>query len=72
MSFLREQTRLARKSMTELLEMQRAIQNDPANRETIPHSLHLYRLNARRRLEAIAWAITYKIGKNRRKAKCES
>jgi hypothetical protein len=66
MSFVTEQKRLAKLSMDELLELRNRIEKDPKSKEGLPEgSLWLFNAKARKRLDAIAWAITYKLGKVR-------
>jgi len=50
--------RLSEKSMKELLAIQQAICNDPAQRNPNPDSIFIYKPSARRRLNDIGWAIT--------------
>jgi hypothetical protein len=56
-------------SMEELLAKQRAIMNDPANRNPDPHGLWLYAPAALGKLNAIAWAITARLAEKRRAEK---
>jgi len=44
--------------MKELLAIQQAICNDPAQRNPNPDSIFIYKPSARRRLNDIGWAIT--------------
>lgn len=46
----------SKKTKAELLAMQAAIQDDPANRNT--HGIYIYKPAARKKLDAIAVAIT--------------
>lgn len=62
MSFVKDQTRLAKLTMDQLLEKRRAIETDPANSNKNPRSIYLYTPAAQRKLDNIAWAITYKLG----------
>lgn len=47
-----------RHDLAALQALRVAVEQDPANREA-PGGLHLYTPKARKRLEAIAWAIYY-------------
>jgi hypothetical protein len=59
-------------TMEELVELQQQVQNDPANkhptRQRGGDTIWLYKKEAQRKLDAIAWAVTYKIEEKRRMA----
>lgn len=63
MSFVIEQRRLARLTMEELLALQKAITDAEKTRLPGAGNIYLYSPKARRKLDAIAWAITYKMKK---------
>ena len=68
MSFDKAQTRLAKKSMAELVALRKRVENDPKNKNPNKDSLFLFSKNARKRLANIDWAITYKLDEKRRAA----
>lgn len=57
-------TKLADLSFAELEALRQAVITDPANanpEHTAGRSIYLYTTSARRKLDALAWAVTYKL-----------
>lgn len=52
--------KLADLSFAELNELREGVQNDPKNQNP-PGSFYLYTPAARRKLDALAWAVTHKL-----------
>ncbi|MCG3207249.1 MAG: hypothetical protein FOGNACKC_00849 [Anaerolineae bacterium] len=64
--------KLAQKhTLEELVAMEAKVSNDPANRNQVPGSIYLHTAKARKQLEVIRWAITYKL-QERREARGET
>jgi hypothetical protein len=57
--------KLSAKSFEELNEIRLAIENEPAN-QMPKGSFYLYTPNARKKLDDIAWAVTYKLAEKQR------
>lgn len=58
--------KLADLSFAELNELRESVTNDPANRNP-PGSFWLYTPKARKKLDALAWAVTYKLREGKEK-----
>lgn len=65
MSFVKEQGRLAKLTLDQLQERRLAIEADPKNRN-VSGSFWIYTRRANQKLDAIAWAITYKLAEKRK------
>ena len=62
-----DRVKLADKTYEELNELRLSIETNPANKAT-GDTWYLHKLEARRKLEDIAWAITNKIWRDRAEA----
>ena len=59
-SFVKEQSRLAKKTMEQLVKMRKEIEKDPDNRNP-KGTFEMYTKKAKRKLDAINWAIHNKL-----------
>ena len=64
-SYLKRQAALSRLSLEELVARQTALKADPTNANRNPRSIYLYTPATHRKLDDIAWAITYKLAAKR-------
>lgn len=55
--------KLSEKSLEELNDLRLSIENNPDNKQV---GFHMFKPYPRKKLEDIAWAITYKLGKNKK------
>lgn len=55
-------------TLAELEEIRQEIISDPANLNPEQNSIYIYCKQARRKLDALAWAVTYRLGEKKRAA----
>lgn len=59
--------KMADLSFADLEQLRQAVQNDPKNQNP-PGSFYLYTPPARKKLDALAWAVTHKLKENKEKS----
>ena len=58
-----------RYNIDRLLEMDKEIKEDPANKNTDKNSIYLYTKSARKKLDEIGWAIIFILKNDKRKTR---